>query len=133
MKKRIWKRLGLFAAGAAAMLVMAAAFNETKSNYLIQWLNGTIVTLDTSAKIRADDSSWSLSYVQLSRLGNLQSGAASNVNANLVTNTFSPAFPSAPFVTVGGATNCSVITVTTTNVVLWAPATNQVIFWRASN
>jgi hypothetical protein len=126
---RFTKRLTLFSLVLVAVVAMAAGFTEEKSSVLIKYRNGTVLSFDGSVHWQDEDTNWSFGAIHMKRLAQIRSGTTNNVNANLVTNAFGVTYAVPPQVTASCATNCSVITITTTNVVLWAAATNQNICW----
>ncbi len=122
-----------------ALLVACGAFiawrvyAEDKSGATIRYRTGSVLKFDTTSSIADEDAAWTITPAQLGKLAVMQSGAAANVNAKTVTNTFSPAFSAAPVVVCSAGTNDlpHIVSVSTTNVILGAAQTNATIRWIA--
>jgi len=122
-------RFGLAALALCVLLTVAAGVIDERSGMDIRYRNGTTLTFDTSVRFLDEDGAWSFGSVHLRRLAQIRSGSASNLTANLVTNSFGITYAAAPQIAISCGTNASVISKTTTNAVFWAAATNQVIDW----
>ncbi len=118
---------------AVGAILVLSIYAEDKESSTIRYRTGSVLKFDAGSSIKDEDGAWTITQTQMGKLAVMQSGAAANVNAKTVTNTFSPAFSAAPVVVCSAGTNDlpHIVSVSTTNVILGAAQTNATIRWIA--
>lgn len=132
-ERRRRDRIGILIILLVAALTMAFVNQQQITGQQIQYRGGSQLTFDTSVTFQDEQNAWQFGWTHMRRLAQLRSGVTNNVTSLTVTNTFPLTYPTVPQVFVSANTNASVISVTTSNAVFWAAATNVNTSWLATS